>query len=314
MPVTDPAYTRRYFSDGARRWLATAYVNGAEPASYPLGPHRVRLALTAAVEHLGAARGRLVDVGCGGGDLCFGAAELGFDAIGVDIAEGMIAEARRRAEALAPDVRARVDFRVGEALALGDDGEPLDAITALGLVEYLETDAPFFAWAARRLRRGGVLVVSCRNRLFNIASLNDYTRRECERGGAPALLDELAALGVGRDVPELLDEFVHRLREALPELTAALAQDRAAGAAPHDTSASFHGERRQHTPHEIEAVARAAGLQPAGITGLHPHPWPPAWERVAPRFYNRLAAVYEALEAAPASLVRSSSFVAAFTR
>jgi len=48
--------------------------------------------------------------------------------------------------------------------------------------------------------------------------------------------------------------------------------------------------------------------------GLHPHPWPPAWERVAPRFYNRLASVYEALETAPASLMWSSSFVAAFTR
>jgi len=313
--VSDPAYTRRYFSDGARRWLAMAYVDGTQPAGYPLGSNRVRLALTAAVDRLGAARGRLVDVGCGGGDLCFRAAELGFDTLGVDIAEGMIAEARRRAEELAPAVRARIEFRVADVLALGDDGKgPLDAVTALGLVEYLADDAKFFAWAARRLRPGGVLVVSCRNRLFNMASLNEYTRRECDGGGAPALLGDLAALPIGCDAPALLDDFVRRLKDALPELETALAQDRAAGAEAPDRSAEFRGERRQHTPREIEAVARAAGFQLTGSMGLHPHPWPPAWERVAPRFYNRLASVYEALETAPASLMWSSSFVAAFTR
>src|SRR5881628_82379 len=161
--VTDPVYTRRYFSDGARRWLTTAYVDGA---TYPLGTQRGRLVLTLVVDRLRAARGRLVDVGCGGGDLCFGAAEVGFETLGVDIAEGMIAEARRRAEALPPDVRARLEFRVGDALALGDESHSLDAVTALGLVEYLDTDAAFFGWAARRLRPGGVLVVSCRNRLL----------------------------------------------------------------------------------------------------------------------------------------------------
>ena len=61
--MSDPAYTRRYFSDSARRWLATAYVDGTHPAGYPLGSSRVRLALTAAVDRLGAACGRLVDVG-----------------------------------------------------------------------------------------------------------------------------------------------------------------------------------------------------------------------------------------------------------
>ncbi len=309
--MTDPVYTRRYFSDGARRWLTTAYVDGA---TYPLGTQRGRLALTLVVDRLRAARGRLVDVGCGGGDLCFGAAEVGFETLGVDIAEGMIAEARRRAEALPPDVRARLEFRVGDALALGDESHSLDAVTALGLVEYLDTDAAFFGWAARRLRPGGVLVVSCRNRLFNMASLNEYTRREYERGAAPTLLAELAALPVGPDAPALLDDLLRRLKDALPDLEAALAQDRAADAAPPEVRVPFLGERRQHTPQEIQAVARAAGLQPVGVVGLHPHPWPPAWERVAPRFYNRLAAVYEALETQPASLAWSSSFIAAFMR
>jgi len=309
--VSDPVYTRRYFSEGARQWLTRAYV---DRAAYPLGSERVRVALTLAVDQLGAARGRLVDIGCGGGDLCFGAADLGFETLGVDIAEGMIAEASRRAAALAPEVRSRLEFRVGDVLTLDDAGPSVDAVTALGLLEYLEADAPLFAWAARRLRPGGVLVVSCRNRLFNMASLNDYTRRECERGTAPALLAELGTLPLGPDALAALDDFLRRLKDALPELEAGLAADRAAEIAPSETAAPFRGERRQHTPHEIQAVGRLAGLRPAGLIGLHPHPWPPAWEGIAPRFYNRLAAVYEALETEPASLAWSSSFMAGFTR
>jgi hypothetical protein len=41
---------------------------------------------------------------------------------------------------------------------------------------------------------------------------------------------------------------------------------------------------------------------------------PPALEAAAPRFYNRLAGVLEALEATPASLAWSSAFLGVFTR
>src|SRR5215475_3251538 len=83
-----------------------------------------------------------------------------------------------------------------------------DAVTAIGLVEYLAADAPFLLEAARLLRRGGVLVVSCRNRLFNATSGNDYTRAEIEAGGVHGLLAELAGLSPDRSVIPLLGQVV----------------------------------------------------------------------------------------------------------
>ena len=62
------------------------------------------------------------------------------------------------------------------------------------------------------------------------------------------------------------------------------------------------------------AAAAKAGLSEAGVLGVHPHPLPPALEAAAPRFYNRLAGVLEALEATPASLAWSSAFLGVFTR
>jgi SAM-dependent methyltransferase len=310
--VTEADYTRRYFSEGAGRWLATAYGTETHSVSYPVGASRVRLALDAVCAHLGAPRGRLADLGCGGGDLCVEAARLGFEATGIDVAEGMIAEAEARCRSLPPAVAQRLAFRVGDVLDAELPAAGFDAVTALGLVEYLDDDTSFFRAAARWLRPGGVVVVSCRNRLFNLASLNDYTRGEIESGGAVGLLAELAALRPGPELPDRLADFVARLREALPELEAALATDRASKATPN--SGGFAGRRRQHTPRELATAAAAAGFRETGVLGVHPHPFPPALEAASPRFYNRLAGVFEALEAAPASLAWSSAFLGVFTR
>lgn len=310
--MTDADYTRRYFSEGAGRWLATAYGGEEHPVTYPVGARRARRALEAVIERLGAVRGRLLDLGCGGGDLCVEAAGLGFEVTGIDLAEGMIAEAEARRRSLAPAVGQRLSFQVGDALGSGLPAAAFDAVTALGLVEYLDDDASFFRAAARWLRPGGVVVISCRNRLFNLASFNDYTRREIEGGTAAGLLAELASLRPGPELAAELADFVARLRDALPALEAALVADRAAGTTP--DGSSFAGRRRQHTPRELAAVAGEAGLRDGKFLGLHPHPFPPALEAAAPRFYNRLAGVFEALEASPASLAWSSAFLAVFSR
>jgi len=151
----------------------------------------------------------------------------------------MIAEARRRAEELAPAVRARIEFRVADVLALGDDGEgPLDAVTALGLVEYLADDRN-----SSRGRRAGCVRAACSSSpaatacsTWRASTSTPARVRRRRRSGAPG---RPRALPIGCDAPALLDDFVRRLKDALPELETALAQDRAAGAEAPDRSAEF---------------------------------------------------------------------------
>ena len=298
--MTSREYVRRYFSDSARQWLARAYDDVEETAAYPVGAQRTRLALEGVVDRLGTAQGHLVDLGCGGGNLALHAVDLGFRATGVDLAEGMIAEAEARRAALVPDARDRVSFRVADVLETGLRTGSADAVTAIGLVEYLAADEPFLAETARLLRGGGVLVVSCRNRLFNATSGNDYTREEIETGTATGLLEELATLRPDRAVVPLLGEVVARLREALPGLERALAKDAASeGARVARSSPVFGQRRRQHSPAGFAAAAAAAGFRHPRFFGVHPHVLSPA---------------LEPLESAPVSLAWSSAFLAVFTR
>jgi SAM-dependent methyltransferase len=314
--VSELAYVREYFSEHARQWLRRAYDDGRHPRSYPVGIQRLRLTMEVVVERLGSRRGKLVDLGCGGGELCAHAADLGFEVVGVDIAGGMIGEAERRRHTLSEAGQRRLRLHEGDALASGLPAGVADAVTAIGLVEYLDSDDQFFREAARLLRPGGVLVVSCRNRLFNVASLNHYTQLEIEAGTAGALLAELRDFASDAGGPQRLKEFATRLREAVDELDEALAEDAGEAHLPAGPVAvpSFARPRRQHSPRELAMAAAAHGFSSPAFMAVHPHPLPPTFEAISPRFYNRLATALEVFERTPASLVWSSAFLGVFSR
>src|SRR6266849_3122558 len=84
-------YVKDYFDRNAAAWVEGAYAGGSK---FPIGPERVRLAIEGVAPAMrdGAV---LVDLGCGGGQLCIHAARLGWSATGVDVAPGMIEEATR---------------------------------------------------------------------------------------------------------------------------------------------------------------------------------------------------------------------------
>lgn len=108
--------------------------------------------------------GPVLDAGCGTGDHAIAIAERGLPVLGVDFVDAAIAEARRRAAALPPDVQRRLAFRVADALrpsALEPSpwGPPFGAVVDSGfmhLFEEAERDG-YVAELARALRRGGRL-------------------------------------------------------------------------------------------------------------------------------------------------------------
>jgi SAM-dependent methyltransferase len=301
-PVKD--YVQDYFDRHAHAWVEAAY---ADDVRFPVGAERVRLAIEGVAPAMRES-GRLVDLGCGGGQLCVHAANLGWRAVGVDNAPGMIDESRANAEGL------KIDWIVASYDESGLPSGEFDAVTALGLVEYLADDDGLFAEAARLLRPGGRLAVSCRNRLYNLLSVNDYTAEEY---GAEAgrLLDELRG-HLARTRAEELHTLAESLAESAEELESAAAADR--DVAPpelHDHLRAFQRGRRQHTPRELLPAAERHGFSQTELLALHPHPLPPALEPLAPRIYNRLAHAWQrSLERSPAGLAFSSAFVAVFER
>jgi 2-polyprenyl-3-methyl-5-hydroxy-6-metoxy-1,4-benzoquinol methylase len=295
-------YVRDYFDRHAHAWVEAAYVGDVR---FPVGAERVRLAIEGVAPAMREGS-RLIDLGCGGGQLCAHAASLGWRALGVDVAPGMIDEA----EASAGDLE--IEWLVAPYDETGLPDGKFDAVTALGLIEYLDDDEALLAEAARLLRSGGRFAVSCRNRLYNLLSANEYTEAESD---APRLLAELREHLAATHADEL-HALAESLQEAAGELGAAADADRSVPPQDlHDHVRAFQRGRRQHTPRELERAAELHGLRSVETLALHPHPLPPALEPLAPRLYNRLALAWQRpLERSPAGLVYSTAFVSVFER
>ena len=172
-------YVKEYFDRHAQGWVEAAYVGDVK---FPIGSERIRLAIEGVAPAIPEG-GRIVDLGCGGGQLCVHAARLGWRTVGVDVAPGMIEEARAAAEGF------ELEWVVGEYDQSGLPDGDFHAVTALGLIEYLDDDDGLFAEASRLLHEGGRFAVSCRNRLYNLLSVNDYSA-EAMDDDAKGLLDE----------------------------------------------------------------------------------------------------------------------------
>ncbi|MET0435506.1 MAG: class I SAM-dependent methyltransferase [Cellulomonas sp.] len=98
-----------------------------------------------------AAGTRLLDVGCGTGELLADAASRGAAVAGADVAPGMVARARRAAPA--------ADVREADAEDLPWPGAAFDVVTAVNVLHLADDPAAAVAEAARVLAPGGVLAV-----------------------------------------------------------------------------------------------------------------------------------------------------------
>lgn len=202
----------------------------------------------------------MLDVGCGTGELVFEMAAKNVDATGIDFAPAMIQVCeQRRAEAAVQ----RAHFRCCSVWEFGARPESYDLISALGFIEYVTRPelTDFLAFAHSALRPGGLLVVSSRNRLFNLVSLNEYTRLEMALGTTDVLLREATALGEAENLETALAAAPE---EELPQHT-------------HQPPSWIGvGVRHQYTPAGLAGIVRRAGFEVAAAYPVHYHPLPPA--------------------------------------
>lgn len=101
--------------------------------------------------------GKILDVGCGTGELSHRLAELKFAATGVDLLEEMLTVARRRG----PDIdwlHSPFSDKIAERQAF-------DGIVALGYLEYQERAGKELVRMNRLLKPGGLLILSVPNTL-----------------------------------------------------------------------------------------------------------------------------------------------------
>lgn len=98
---------------------------------------------------------RVLDLGCGDGDLAVELAQRGATVVGIDASPQMIEAANAKAKRAG----AEIDFRVGTAERVPFDADEFDAVVAVTILCFVENAAPVFHEIARVLRLGGFLVI-----------------------------------------------------------------------------------------------------------------------------------------------------------
>jgi 2-polyprenyl-3-methyl-5-hydroxy-6-metoxy-1,4-benzoquinol methylase len=200
------AVTRTYFNRVASEWYRRTYDPSGRFESFP--GNRVRKDLTLdEITRIGV-RGDVLDVGCGPGALVIDLTRRGHTTFGIDISEAMIGQARAEFR------KARLGngedvFHVAD-LAAYRPRRTFGAVTALGVLEYLEQDRELFGALARLTARGGYAFVEARNKLFNLYSANAYTAYAAERREVARLVDELQAVHRFSPLPDASIPLVQR--------------------------------------------------------------------------------------------------------
>lgn len=316
--MMDKNIVSRYFSENAVAWLSDAYSQG--DYNYPVGLHRTRLVTEILDGLFDSQELNLIDIGCGGGDLCVSAAQLGYHTTGVDQSAEMIDVANARRQSLPTDTASRISFKrcsLDEIDQYFTDNV-FDVVTAMGFIGYLPDDVLLFAAAHKLLKPGGRLIVSCRNRLFNMTSISKYTVREIENGTALALIEELNELY--HDIPEQnIGQFLQLLKETTPlfqlEQIGPGQKTNTDGSSETGAESISTIEARQHTPKQLGSVAKSYGFANTALYGVHPHIIAPRLNTfLPPKVFNRLSDCLCAFEKLPISLAWSSVFLAVFQK
>ena len=127
----------------------------------------------------------LLDVGCGSGDLCYQAAKITNKTIGIDFAKSMIniANSKFRKKNLKFFPNNFFSFKFNEKY---------ECIAANGFIEYLSISdiKKFLDISKFLLKKNGILVFGSRNRLFNLFSLNKFSKEELKKNTFKKFYDE----------------------------------------------------------------------------------------------------------------------------
>jgi 2-polyprenyl-3-methyl-5-hydroxy-6-metoxy-1,4-benzoquinol methylase len=306
-----PDEVRTYFEQNAESWLLDAYEQSG--FNYPTPFHRLRI-LRSLIRGLVDVR-RVVDVGCGGGQVAIGLAEEGLEVLGVDESATMLEHARARLALAAPAVQARVSFERMPLEQLRADGP--DAVVAMGVVGYLREDDVLFSAARRVIRPGGYLIASFRNRLFNLFPGSVEIEAEAASGHLGVLASE-AATCYGTLDDETVLAFIRQLHAVTGQLLADPSLRQLSERSPSEMEGRTYSSDirpRQTSPNEARAIAARNGFETIDVRGVHPHLISARMNQLLPpQVYNRLCDALTPLESSPVSLVWSSVFVAVFQR
>lgn len=301
-----------YFSENAKAWLADAYEQSGH--NYPTPYHRLRV-LRKILGKLDDVN-KIVDVGCGGGQVAIALAKQGYNVLGIDESENMINSAFESVGKQDKKIQSNVSLLKQSIYDI--DVQDYDSMTAMGVIGYLASDKTLFDIAYKSLKNGGYFIVSFRNKIFDLCSISDYTLRDIDNGEFKELHDEYKQLLSDAIPNNVTLEFV----QSLHAITGAMLESRINESAPTERPSKQNNinyigqcDPRQSTPSQVKETALQSGFKTISLHGIHPHVINPYFNKLLPAtIYNQISDALIPLEDTKASLTWSSVFIGVFKK
>ena len=242
--VTDKADVAKHFTSVADVYNRRNYVLAGKRGKYPDIAIRHQYFL----EMLEGTHGRVLEVGCGSGQMLCDLLLRGYEVVGLDLATGMLEASRRLIDERVPGARA--ELMLGDVEKLSFPDASFDVFLAAGVIEYLASDEKCLREISRVLKPGGTVLLSVRNRTNLSRPL--VTSRD--------LLRSVPFLGPAMDATW---NGICTLLSMPPDK-------------------SFPG--RRHAPRQLERAMREVGLEPTDHSFCHFTVLPRFLERRFPEF------------------------------
>lgn len=314
MPMDNKAQTKEYFDRVAFNYLDRYYT--ADRTHYPNLQLRADIVMQAIGNYV-MAGGRVLDAGCGGGNMVVELVRRGYVVSGLDIASGMVEATRALTSVLPAEASARAEVRQGDVESLPFPNASFDAVVASGVFEYLTADALALKEMRRVLKPGGIALISFRNRAFSVFSANAYTLNELDAGALKSLLSSVRR-DIQADAPRIASrarDFYEDLQKVIVQLTEkppAVVGSKQLLAYTENREATFWEkkmERRQHTIGDVESGANESGFKLEQVFFFHFHPLPPMLRDLMPKVYDALALALESFGDTRLGELLASGFV-----
>jgi cyclopropane fatty-acyl-phospholipid synthase-like methyltransferase len=150
-PLSPDLYTHEYFTTDCEGY--DLFVEGSPELS-----ERIKGVLEAAGDLSGK---RVLDIGCGRGELACAAAARGAEAVGIDYSQAGIELSRERLQCLKSPIRDHVEFERMDAKDMDFPAESFDVIFMIDVYEHLHDYEieEVLSRSKRFLRPGGVLII-----------------------------------------------------------------------------------------------------------------------------------------------------------
>jgi SAM-dependent methyltransferase len=279
-----------YFKTHAEDWRNKALGSG----EFEVNVIRQRNAYVLDVIKERAATRSVLDVGCGTGDLVCAIAKEGIDATGVDFAPDMIEIAAKKA---AGEGLGNANFACSSIFDFDLQARQFDAVSANGFIEYISRQQldEFFERVHAALAPQGSFIVGSRNRLFNLFSLNDFTRMELDAAEIEPLLRESLLLASEENIDNLSNAAVAPLQKSDTE---------------HTKTGIDVTTRFQYTPLQVIDKLRNKGFKAVEIYPIHIHCAPPVFKTKYPELHASTSNLLQAYARQCRALIpHASSFM-----